>query len=139
MLRVRLVGFQHALEDIESGMLERPQALDRFLLHVQRRATVTTANSASWNRRILTSFSGLAGVGGPGVIDSVSNFVEHPEVVADRILRYANLVGRENVIAGADCGFGTSPAMNWVYPPIAWAKLKSLADGAALASSRLWP
>jgi hypothetical protein len=63
MLRVRLVCFQHALEDIERGMLARPQALDRFLLHVRRRATVTTANSASWNRRILTPFSGLAGVG----------------------------------------------------------------------------
>jgi hypothetical protein len=56
---VRLVAFKHALKDIERGMLARPQALDRFLLHVRRRATVTTANSASWNRRILTPLSGF--------------------------------------------------------------------------------
>jgi 5-methyltetrahydropteroyltriglutamate--homocysteine methyltransferase len=75
----------------------------------------------------------------PGVIDSVTNFVEHPELVADRILNYANLVGRENVIAGTDCGFGTSANAQNVYPPIVWAKLKSLSEGAALASKQLWP
>jgi 5-methyltetrahydropteroyltriglutamate--homocysteine methyltransferase len=74
----------------------------------------------------------------PGVIDSVTNFVEHPELVADRILNYANIVGRENVIAGTDCGFGTSATAQNIYPPIVWAKLKSLSEGAALASKQLW-
>jgi 5-methyltetrahydropteroyltriglutamate--homocysteine methyltransferase len=74
----------------------------------------------------------------PGVIDSVTNFVEHPELVADRILTYARIVGRENVIAGTDCGFGTSAGSANVYPPVVWAKLKALAEGAALASKELW-
>jgi len=74
----------------------------------------------------------------PGVIDSVTNFVEHPELVADRILSYARIAGRENVIAGTDCGFGTSAAAENVYPPIVWAKLQSLAEGARLASRQLW-
>ena len=75
----------------------------------------------------------------PGVIDSVTNFVEHPELIADRIISYANLVGRENVIAGTDCGFGTAAGFDNIYPAIVWAKLKSLAEGAALASNLLWP
>jgi 5-methyltetrahydropteroyltriglutamate--homocysteine methyltransferase len=74
----------------------------------------------------------------PGVIDTSTNFVEHPEVVAQRIEQYARLVGRENVIAGTDCGFGTSATGTRVHPTIAWAKLRSLADGARLASERLW-
>jgi 5-methyltetrahydropteroyltriglutamate--homocysteine methyltransferase len=68
----------------------------------------------------------------------VTNFVEHPELVADRIVTYANLVGRENVIAGTDCGFGTAATFENVYPPIVWAKLATLAEGAKLASKRLW-
>jgi len=74
----------------------------------------------------------------PGVIDSVTNFVEHPELVADRILTYARIVGPENVIAGTDCGFGTAAVSQNVYPPIVWAKLRALAEGAALASRQLW-
>jgi hypothetical protein len=71
----------------------------------------------------------------PGVIDSTTNFVEHPELVAQRIVRYAEVVGRENVIAGTDCGFGTFVrAEPTIDPRIAWAKLKSLAEGAAIAS-----
>ena len=70
----------------------------------------------------------------PGVIDSTTNFIEHPELVAQRIQRYADAVGRENVIAGADCGFGTFAASDTVDPRIAWAKLGALAEGAALAS-----
>ncbi|MGH8141931.1 MAG: cobalamin-independent methionine synthase II family protein [Steroidobacteraceae bacterium] len=69
----------------------------------------------------------------PGVVTHHTNVVEHPEVVADRIVRYANLVGRENVIAGTDCGMGFR-----VHPQIAWAKLKVLAEGARLASAQLW-
>lgn len=74
----------------------------------------------------------------PGVIDSTTNFVEHPEVVAQRIEQYAKLVGRENVIAGTDCGFSTSAGIPKVHPTVMWAKFKSLAEGARLASSRLW-
>ena len=74
----------------------------------------------------------------PGVIDSVTNFVEHPELVAERILRFADIVGRERVIAGTDCGFGTFAGFGAVHPPIAFAKLRSLVEGANLASRRLW-
>jgi 5-methyltetrahydropteroyltriglutamate--homocysteine methyltransferase len=75
----------------------------------------------------------------PGVIDSCSNYIEHPELVAQRIVRYAALVGRERVIAGSDCGFGTSAVWSTVDPAIAWAKLASLVEGARLASRMLWP
>ena len=70
----------------------------------------------------------------PGVIDSTTNFIEHPELVAERIGRYAKLVGRENVIAGTDCGFGTWVGQSAVDPDIVWAKLGTLAEGARLAS-----
>ena len=70
----------------------------------------------------------------PGVIDSTTNFIEHPELVAERIARYAKLVGRENVIAGTDCGFGTWVGQSAVDPDIVWAKLAALAAGAQLAS-----
>jgi 5-methyltetrahydropteroyltriglutamate--homocysteine methyltransferase len=73
----------------------------------------------------------------PGVIDSTTNFVEHPEVVADRLLRYAELVGMEKVIASTDCGFGTFANAMTVDPRIAWAKLTSLAEGARLATAEI--
>jgi 5-methyltetrahydropteroyltriglutamate--homocysteine methyltransferase len=74
----------------------------------------------------------------PGVIDSTTNFVEHPELVAERIVRYAGLVGRERVIAGTDCGFATYATGGRVDPDVAWAKLHSLAEGARLATAELW-
>jgi 5-methyltetrahydropteroyltriglutamate--homocysteine methyltransferase len=74
----------------------------------------------------------------PGVIDSTSNFVEHPELVADRIVQYAQAAGRENVIAGVDCGFGTFAGRVQVDSKIVWMKLASLAEGAARASRQLW-
>jgi 5-methyltetrahydropteroyltriglutamate--homocysteine methyltransferase len=74
----------------------------------------------------------------PGVLDSSSNYVEHPELVAQRIERFANAVGRERVIAGTDCGFGTFAAYSKVDPAIAFKKLRALAQGAAIASKRLW-
>jgi 5-methyltetrahydropteroyltriglutamate--homocysteine methyltransferase len=74
----------------------------------------------------------------PGVIDSTSNFVEHPELVADRIEQYARVVGRQNVIAGVDCGFGTFAGRLQVDGKIVWMKLAALAEGARLASQRLW-
>ena len=74
----------------------------------------------------------------PGVIDSTSNFIEHPELVAERIVRYAEVEGREHVIASSDCGFSTFARNPTVEPEIAWAKLAALAEGAAIASARLW-
>src|ERR671925_313929 len=73
-----------------------------------------------------------------GVIDTKTNFIEHPELVADRIMNYASVVGRENMIAGTDCGFGTSADRDRVAPSISWAKLKAMAEGARLASQQLW-
>jgi 5-methyltetrahydropteroyltriglutamate--homocysteine methyltransferase len=73
-----------------------------------------------------------------GVIDTKTNIVEHPELVAERIERFAGVVGRENVIAGTDCGFGTMANRRRVFPSVQWAKLKTLSDGAAIASKRLW-
>jgi 5-methyltetrahydropteroyltriglutamate--homocysteine methyltransferase len=74
----------------------------------------------------------------PGVIDTCTNCIEHPETVAQRIERYARVVGRERVIAGTDCGFGTMAGRSAVAPEVAYAKLACLAEGARLASSRLW-
>ncbi|HSF32567.1 MAG TPA: cobalamin-independent methionine synthase II family protein [Candidatus Tectomicrobia bacterium] len=75
----------------------------------------------------------------PGVLDSTTNFIEHPELVAQRILRYAEVVGRERVIAGSDCGFGTFARSSYqVEPEIVWAKLRAMAEGARLASAALW-
>ena len=74
----------------------------------------------------------------PGVIDSTTNFVEHPRVVAERIERFAGIIGRERVLAGTDCGFSTFAGFGAVDPDIVYAKLATLADGAALASRNLW-
>jgi 5-methyltetrahydropteroyltriglutamate--homocysteine methyltransferase len=74
----------------------------------------------------------------PGVIDSTTNFIEHPEVVAQRIERFASVVGRENVVAGVDCGLATFAGAPTVMPRIGWAKLASLVEGAHIASGRLW-
>jgi 5-methyltetrahydropteroyltriglutamate--homocysteine methyltransferase len=68
----------------------------------------------------------------------MSNRIEHPELVAERIVRLAKIVGRENVIAGSDCGFGTFVGVALVEPEIAWAKLGSLVEGAQIASAELW-
>ncbi len=74
----------------------------------------------------------------PGVLDSTSNIVEHPEVVADRLIRYADVVGRENVMAGTDCGFGTFVGMDVVVASVTWAKFRAQAEGARIASAHLW-
>ena len=74
----------------------------------------------------------------PGVIESKTNYIEHPELVAERIGNYARLVGRENVIGGTDCGFGTWVGQAAVDPGVVWAKLESLAAGARIASARCW-
>ena len=74
----------------------------------------------------------------PGVISHATNIVEHPELVAERIVRLAKIVGRENVMGGTDCGFAQSPFARRVHPSIMWAKLKSLAEGARIATAMLW-
>lgn len=74
----------------------------------------------------------------PGVLSTTTNYVEHPELVAERLENFANVVGRERVIAGTDCGFGTFAGFGPVDPDIVWLKLRSLVDGAAIASRRLW-
>ena len=75
----------------------------------------------------------------PGVLDSTTNYIEHPELVAQRIVRYAEVVGRENVIAGSDCGFSTLARTNpTIDPDITWAKLQAMAEGAEIASKELW-
>ena len=74
----------------------------------------------------------------PGVLESKTNFIEHPELVAQRIGRYAKLVGRENVIAGTDCGYGTWVGQAAVDPGVVWAKLAAMAEGARIASATFW-
>ena len=75
----------------------------------------------------------------PGVLDTVNNFIEHPRLVAQRLLTYANIVGRERVMAASDCGFGTFAGFGAIHPPICYAKLASMAEGAEMASKELWP
>jgi 5-methyltetrahydropteroyltriglutamate--homocysteine methyltransferase len=74
----------------------------------------------------------------PGVLDSCTNYVEHPELVSQRLVRLAKLVGRENVIAGTDCGFGTFAGLYNVDPDVTWLKMSAMAEGARLASDQLW-
>ncbi len=87
-----------------------------------------------WERVQLPAGKVLA----PGVISHATNVVEHPELVAERIVRLAKLVGRERVVASTDCGFAQGPFHRRVHPTIMWAKLESLAEGARLASRKLW-
>jgi 5-methyltetrahydropteroyltriglutamate--homocysteine methyltransferase len=74
----------------------------------------------------------------PGVISHATNIVEHPELVAERIVRLAKLVGRENVIASTDCGFAQGPFLRRVHPSIMWAKLEAMVEGARIATKALW-
>jgi 5-methyltetrahydropteroyltriglutamate--homocysteine methyltransferase len=74
----------------------------------------------------------------PGVVEPQSNYIEHPQLVAQRICRYADLVGRDRVMAGVDCGFSVHVGMQGIDPDVAWGKLAALAQGAELASARLW-
>ena len=73
-----------------------------------------------------------------GVLDTSTNYVEHPELVAERLCRFADIVGRERVMAGSDCGFGTFAGYGKLDPDISFKKLRAMAEGAAIASKRLW-
>ena len=74
----------------------------------------------------------------PGTVAHTTNCVEHPELIAERIIRFANLVGRENVIASVDCGFAQGAQTVRAHPTIMWEKFKMLSEGAAIASKKLW-
>ena len=74
----------------------------------------------------------------PGLIAHSTNIVEHPELVAERLMRFAECVGRDNLMAGTDCGFSQSPLAGRVHRSIMWAKLRTLAEGAAIASKMTW-
>ncbi len=74
----------------------------------------------------------------PGVLESKTNFIEHPELIAQRIGRYASLVGRENVLVGSDCGYGTWVGQAAVDPDVVWAKFAAMAEGARLATQEFW-
>ncbi|HYC08941.1 MAG TPA: hypothetical protein VEC10_04840, partial [Steroidobacteraceae bacterium] len=74
----------------------------------------------------------------PGMLTTTTNYIEHPELVAERLERFAHIVGRERIMAGTDCGFGTFAGFGPVEPDIAYLKLRSLVEGAQLASRRLW-
>ena len=87
-----------------------------------------------WGEKKLPNNRSLA----TGVISHATNIVEHPELVAERITRIAKLVGRENVLAGTDCGFAQGPFYRRVHPTIMWAKFESLVEGAKIASKELW-
>lgn len=93
---------------------------------------------AIWTDQTLTDTLPEEKILVPGVLDTTTNYVEHPELVAQRILQFANKVGRERVIAGTDCGFGTFAGFGAVHPTIAYGKLRAMAEGAKLASDRLW-
>ena len=73
----------------------------------------------------------------PGVIDSTNNYIEHPELIAQRLVRYGRIVGQENIMAGSDCGFGTGAGMAVVDPQVTWAKFEAMRDRAALATQAL--
>jgi 5-methyltetrahydropteroyltriglutamate--homocysteine methyltransferase len=74
----------------------------------------------------------------PGMLDSTTNFVEHPQLIAQRLMRWASVVGRDNLMAGTDCGFATFAGMTPVYPGVVWLKFKAMAEGCRIASAKLW-
>jgi 5-methyltetrahydropteroyltriglutamate--homocysteine methyltransferase len=74
----------------------------------------------------------------PGVITQSNVMVEHPQLIAERIVRFASVVGRENIIAGADCGFGTFAGSQEIHESVVWAKFSAMTEGARIASERLW-
>jgi 5-methyltetrahydropteroyltriglutamate--homocysteine methyltransferase len=155
---LRVAAINHATRDIPPQMMrlhlcwgnyEGPHVSDIPLRHIigevlkARPAAISFEGANPRHEHEWAVFEDIALPDGkaiiPGVIDSTTNYVEHPELVAQRIGRYARLVGRENVLAGSDCGFATFASSTAVDPQVTWAKLSALAEGAALASTALWP
>ena len=156
--RLRIDALNHALEGIPAercryhicwGSFNSPARRRRAVPRDRRpraRRSTSAATRSRWPTRV-TSTSGGCGRSStlpdekvliPGVIAHTTNVVEHPELVAERIVRLAELVGRERVIGGTDCGFAQGPYVRRVHPTIMWAKLDALVQGARLASERLW-
>jgi 5-methyltetrahydropteroyltriglutamate--homocysteine methyltransferase len=154
---VQVEVLNHALRDVPAerarihlcwGNYEGPHTFDiavEKIADVVLRAKPATILCEAANPRHGHDWAGWAAakipddkIFAPGVIDTTTNFVEHPELVAERILRYTDIVGRERVIAGTDCGFATFVGFNSCNPAAAWLKLASLVEGARIASDRLW-
>jgi 5-methyltetrahydropteroyltriglutamate--homocysteine methyltransferase len=157
LARLHVDALNHAVRDIPAdrmrlhvcwGNYEGPHTFDapmEQVLPIALRARPQALLFESSNPRHAHEWRAFAGTDipddkilVPGVIDTTTNFVEHPRYVADRIIRFADLVGRERVIAGTDCGFSTFAGFGAVDPDIAFAKLASLAEGSAIASDELW-
>jgi methionine synthase II (cobalamin-independent) len=146
MLMAREQGSVHDLQAFHARLCEAIGACVRK----QREASLDIVNDGEWSKpdystyvkNRFTVFEDVKLPDGkcrvPGVIDSTTNFIEHPELVAQRIVRYTDVAGRENVVAGVDCGFATFAGAPTVVPTIAWAKLGALTEGARLASKKLW-
>ena len=154
--RMNVEALNHGLRNVDPaqvrlhlcwGNYEGPHHLDIGVEHLIDIVTAARANTivfeasnprhahewARWGEAAIPERVILA----PGVIDSTSNYIEHPELVAQRLIAYAEIVGPERVMAATDCGFGTWAGFGPIDPDICWAKLRSLTDGAALASARL--
>ena len=118
-----------------------PAIIDLVLQVKARRLLLRGRQPAS--RARVDGLAGRQAAGGqdphPGRRHPPHDVVEHPELVAQRIVRFANLVGRENVIAGTDCGFAQGAFTQRVHPSVMWAKYEALVEGARIASSQLWP
>src|SRR4051795_8020255 len=157
LLRLHVEAINHATRDIPAeamrmhvcwGNYEGPHHHDlplRDIVDVVLQARSAAVSFEAANPRHAhewTVFEDIALPDGkalvPGVLDTTTNYIEHPELVAQRIERYVRLVGRENVIASTDCGFASFAGSGAVDPAIVWAKLGAMAEGAALASAELW-
>jgi 5-methyltetrahydropteroyltriglutamate--homocysteine methyltransferase len=157
MARLHVAALNHALANVPAeqarmhlcwGNYEGPHHHDVALADIIEIAFTSRVSAISFEAsnprhahewRVFESVKVPAGkVIIPGVLDSTTNFIEHPDLVAERIGRYARLVGRENVIAGTDCGFGTWVGQAAVDPDIVWAKLASMVEGARRATREFW-
>jgi 5-methyltetrahydropteroyltriglutamate--homocysteine methyltransferase len=157
MVKLHVAALNHALEGIPServrlhlcwGNAERPHVRDVALASILDLVFQANADAFSFEGanprhehewKVFQEIKlpeGKAII--PGVLDSTTNFVEHPELVAERIVRYASVVGKENVLAGTDCGFSTAAGMHTVHPVVTWLKFEAMAEGARLASEQLW-
>jgi 5-methyltetrahydropteroyltriglutamate--homocysteine methyltransferase len=156
-IELNVEALNHALANIPAeavrmhicwGNLEMPRTHDVELQHIidivlkAKPAGIMLMASSGRHAHEWTVFEDVDLPDGkyliPGVLDSTTNVVEHPEVVAQRLIQYASVVGRENVMAGTDCGFGTLAGYQRVVASVVWAKFQAMAEGARLATQRLW-